>query len=68
MKILIDVKDEKALYILQLLKDLPYVKAKPLTAASAKVLEELKIAVDNMILISTGKLKPRPVQDLIDEL
>lgn len=33
-----------------------------------KLLEEIKEAVDNMNLVKQGKLKARPIQDLLDEL
>ena len=68
MKILLDVKDEKALSLLEVLKGLSYVKAKKLTPISAKVLEELKEAVENMKLVAKGKLKPRRAEDLLNEL
>jgi len=68
MKVLLDIKDNKAPYLLEVLKGLHYVKALELTPAKAKVLKELKEAVDNMILVEAGKLKPRPAEELLDEL
>jgi hypothetical protein len=68
MKVLLDIKDNKASFVLELLKNLPFVKAKPLTPSKAQVLEELKEAVENMALIKQGKLKARPAKELLDEL
>ena len=68
MKILLDVKDDKALSLLEVLKGLSYVKAKQLTPGNAKILEELKEAVENMKLLSKGKLKAKRAEDLLNEL
>ena len=68
MKILLDVKDKKALSLLEVLKGLSYVKAQELTPINAKILEELKEAVENMKLVAKGKLKPRRAEDLLNEL
>jgi hypothetical protein len=68
MKVLLDIKDNKAGFVLELLKNLPFVKAKTLTPSKAQVLEELREAVENMTLIKQGKLKARPAKELLDEL
>ena len=68
MKVLLDIKDSKAEFFMELLRSFSYVKAKPLTPAKAQVLEELKEAVENMKLVKEGKLKARPAKDLLNEL
>ncbi|MEO5570575.1 MAG: hypothetical protein ABIT08_07865 [Bacteroidia bacterium] len=68
MKVLLDIKDSKAFYLLEVLKSLPYVKAKTLTPYKAEVLEGIKEAVEEMKLIKSGKLKPRNAEDLFNEL
>jgi len=68
MKILIDVKENKATFILELLRCFSFVKIKPLTKSSAQILEELVEAIDNMKLVREGKLKPRPAKELLNEL
>jgi hypothetical protein len=68
MKVLLDIKDNKAGFVMELLKNLSFVKAKPLTPSKAQLLEEVKEAVDNMTLIKQGKLKARPAKELLDEL
>jgi hypothetical protein len=68
MKVLLDIQDQKASFILELLKNFKYVKAKPLTPSYAIIFEELKEAVENMKLVADGTLKPRPVEDLLNEL
>jgi hypothetical protein len=68
MKIILDIQDRKASFFLELLKNFKYVKAKPLTPSYALVLEELHEAVENMKLVAEGKFKPRPVEELLNEL
>ena len=68
MKILLDIKDSKAAFILELLNNFKFVKAKPLTPYKAEVLEGLKDAVDGMKQIKQGKLKGTSAKDLLDEL
>ena len=68
MKILLDVKDEKAPFVLELLKNLKFVKAKELTPAKAEVLESLREALEEVKLIEAGKLQTRPLKDVLDEL
>jgi len=68
MKVLLEIKDTKAPFVLELLKNLPFVKAKTLTPYKAKVLEDVKEAVEEMNLIKAGKLKARNAEELYQEL
>ncbi len=68
MKVLLDIKDSKADFVLELLNNLSFVKTKPLTAANSELLSELKDAVDELNLVKQGKLKARPIEDLLNEL
>jgi len=68
MRVLLDIKDNKAPYLMEILKSLSFVKTKTLTPAKAQFLEELKDAVDEVNLIKAGKLKGRSARKLIDEL
>jgi len=68
MKVLVDVKDNKGDFILELLNNFSFAKAKPISPAKAQLFEEIKEAVENLNLVKQGKLKARPAKDLIDEL
>ena len=68
MKILLEIPDNKAVSILDVLKSISYVKAKPLTEAKAKLLSEMKDAVDEIKLIKTGKKTARNAEDFLKEL
>ena len=68
MKVLLDIKDSKAHYLMEVLKGLSYVKAKELTPYKAKVPGDLKEAIEELNLIKAGKLKARSAEDIFDEL
>lgn len=68
MKILLDIKDDKALYLLEVLKGLSFVKTKVLTDEKALLMSEIHESVENLKLVKAGKLKARPAKDLLDEL
>lgn len=67
MKFVLEVKESKAKMLMALLNDLPYVKTKPLTPYKAKVLEDLKEAVDELNLVLSGKLEARDANELLNE-
>jgi hypothetical protein len=68
MKILLEIPDNKASSLLDVLKSISYVKAKKLTDAKALLVEEIKEAVEEMKLIRSGKKKARNVEDFLNEL
>lgn len=68
MKVLLDIKDNKAVHLLEVLKGLSYVKAKPITKEKSLLMVEIKEAVENLKLVRKGKLKARPAKELLDEL
>jgi hypothetical protein len=68
MKVLIDVKDNKADFILELLNNFSFVKAKTISPEKAHILYEIKEAVENLNLVKEGKIKARPAKELLDEL
>ncbi len=68
MHLLLDIKDEKAPFVMELLKNLKGVKAKPLSPYKKKVFEDLKEAIEEVNLIKAGKLKARDARELINEL
>ena len=68
MKVLLDIKDNKAAFFMELLNSFPYVKAKELTPAKSILIEGIKESVEEMKLIKAGKLKARSAKELLDEL
>ncbi|MBN8702315.1 MAG: hypothetical protein J0M08_04575 [Bacteroidetes bacterium] len=68
MKILLDIKDSKAAFFMEVLKNFSFVKAKPISEEESLFVEELKEAVHNVNLAKKGKLKAKPLKDLLREL
>jgi len=68
MKVLLDIKDNKAVFFMELLKSFPFVKAKTLTPQKAEVLSGIKEAVEEMKLVKAGKIKARNAEELFYEL
>ena len=68
MKILLDVPENKAQSLMDVLCSIPYVKAKPITDSKAELMEEIKEAVDEMKLIRAGKKEARNAEDFLNGL
>ena len=68
MKVLLDIKDEKASFIMEVLKNFKEVKTTPLSNYKAAVLTGLKEAVDEVKPIKQGKMKGIPARELLNEL
>lgn len=68
MKILLEIPDNRAVSLMDVLRSISYVKAKPLTESKALILSELKDAVDEINLIKTGKKTARNAEDFLNEL
>ena len=65
---LLDIKDSKADFVLELLKNFSFVKTKTISPYKANILEDIKEAVEEMKLVKTGKLEARNAEDLFNEL
>jgi hypothetical protein len=68
MKVLMDVKDQKADFILELLNSFPFVKAEKISPSKAKFLLELRDSLEEAKMAKRGKLKLKSAHDLIGEL
>jgi hypothetical protein len=68
MRVLLDIKDNKAFHLMEVLKSLPYVKAQTISGEKALLIEEVKEAVAELKLIKKGKLKGIPAKQLLGEL
>ena len=68
MKAVLDIKDSKAAFIMELLSNFPYVKVEPVTSEKSLLLNEIKEAINNLNLVKKGKLQARPAKDLLNEI
>ena len=68
MKVLLEIKDSKAPFFMEVLKNFTFVKAKPINEDQEQLIAEIKEAVENVKLVRKGKLKARPARELLNEL
>lgn len=68
MKVLLDIKDDKAMHLLEVLKGLTYVKTKQLTDAKALLRSEVREAVEEMVEIRAGKKLACDAEEFLNEL
>lgn len=68
MKVLLDIKDEKAAFIMELLRNFKFVKTQPLTPYKAEVLKGVKEAVEEVNQIKEGKKNAKPLGEFLNEL
>jgi len=68
MKAVLDIKDSKASFVMELLGNFSYVKVKPITNEKALLLNEIREAVNNVNLVKKGKIQARPAKDLLNEI
>lgn len=68
MRVLLDIPDNKAASIMDVLKSISYIKTKTISDEKATLIEEIKEAVENLALAKKGKLKLKSARDLYNEL
>ncbi|WP_445732491.1 hypothetical protein [Mariniflexile sp.] len=68
MKVLLDIKDSKVSFVMELLSSLNFVKVKPLTDEKAGQMSNIRDAVEELKLIRQGKLKGISAKELLDAL
>jgi len=68
MKILLDIKDTKATFIIELLNSFSYIKMETITPQNAQFLIELKGSIQEVRLAKQGKIKLQSAKDFLNEL
>lgn len=69
MKVLVDIRNEaKVPFIMEFLGSQPYIKTKPLSDAGAKIMQDLKEAMNEVKLHRQGKIKLKTAEQLLSEL
>ena len=68
MKVLLDIPDNKASSLMDVLKSISYVKVKPITDEKSVLKAEIREAVDNLSLARKGKIKLKTARELYNEL
>jgi len=68
MKVVLEISESKVDFILNLLKKYSFVQVKPIKRPKEELVRDIQIAVEEMNLIKEGKIKARPVTELLDEI
>lgn len=68
MKLLLDIKDNKADFVIELLKNFAFVKAESITPKKAQFLKDLKGSIEEVTLAKQGKIKLQSARDFLNEL
>ncbi len=69
MKVLVDIRNEaKVPFVMEFLSSQSYIKTQPLSNAGAKLMQDLKEAMEEVKLHRKGKLKLKTAEELLNEL
>jgi len=68
MKILLDIKDSKAAFFIELLKNFSFVRTTPISDAKAELLQDIKHAVEEVKHAKERNIKLQSAKSLLDEL
>ena len=68
MKLLLDIKDDKAIQILDLLKNYSFVESQQITPYKANILKDLGKAIKEVNEVKKGKNKSKPLNKFLNEI
>lgn len=68
MTVILEIKDNKADFIMELLKNFPFVKAKPVNPEKERILNDLKESIEEVKLHKQGKIKMKSFYEFLNEL
>ena len=68
MNLLIEVKDSKVAFIMELLKNFSFVKTKTISPEKELLMEDIREAVKEVKLHKQGKIKLKTAEELLNEL
>ncbi|MEM9337174.1 MAG: hypothetical protein AAGA66_00475 [Bacteroidota bacterium] len=68
MKVILDIKDDKAAFFMEVLKNFSFVKARPLTPYKEGVLKGIKESVDEMNRVKAGQVQSQLLSEFLDEI
>lgn len=68
MKLLLEIEDNKASHLLEVLKSLPYVKTTEISKEKAELIQTVNESIQEYNLIRKGKLKGISANQLLNDL
>ena len=68
MKAVLDIKDSKASFVMELLGNFPFVKVQPIVDEKALLLDEIKESVAIVNQVKKGEVQARSAKELLNEI
>ena len=68
MKVLLDIRDDKVPFFMEMLKNFEFVKATSVAEEDISLEDEIQEAVENLKRVREGKLEAISARALLDEL
>lgn len=68
MKVILDLPDNRAISLLEVLKSISFVKVETISPEKATFFNELKSSIDEVVLAKQGKIKLKSADELLNEL
>jgi hypothetical protein len=68
MKVILDIKDSKADFVMELLNSFDFVTTETISSGKAAFLKDLKGAMKEVALAKQGKIKLKSAEQLLNEL
>jgi len=68
MKVILDIPDNKAASLLDVLKSISFLKIETISPAKATFLKELKSSIEEVMLAKQGKIQLKSADQLLNEL
>jgi len=68
MKVILEIKENKAFHLLEVLKGLSFVKIKMISDEKALLMEDIKTAVQELKMVRKGSLKGISAKDLLNDI
>jgi len=68
MKVLLEIKDNKAAFFMEMLQNFSFVKATKISEPKANYLQEFKEAIDEVKLAKEGKVRLQSAKDFLREI
>ncbi len=68
MKAILDIPDNRAPFMLELLSNFPFVKVQTVSEEKELLMSEIREAVENVNRVKKGSLRARPAKALLDEI
>ena len=68
MKVLLEIREDKFDFMMELLESFPFVKTQPLNTEKAELIAGLKEAIQQINLSKEEKISLKPAREFLDEL